>query len=134
MKDKEITEQIIGCAFKIHRALGSGFLEKIYENALVIELCKMGLHAEQQKPIPVYYEGEKVGEYYADLFIENCVICEIKANSALSKENEAQLVNYLVATGVDTGLLINFGNSVIVRRKFREHKESINPVHPEESC
>lgn len=134
MKDKDITEQIIGCAFKIHRALGSGFLEKIYENALVIELGKMGLHTEQQKPIPVYYEGEKLGEYYADLFVENCVICEIKASSALSKENEAQLVNYLVATGVDTGLLINFGNSVIVRRKFREYKKSINPVHPEESC
>jgi GxxExxY protein len=134
LKDKQVTEQIIGCAFKVHRALGSGFLEKIYENALLIELRKTGLAVEQQKSIPVYYQGEKVGEYYADLWVENRVICEIKANSALSKENEAQLVNYLAATGVDTGLLINFGSSVLVRRKFRERHESINPVNPEKSC
>jgi len=102
--------------------LGHGFLEKVYENALRIELVKQGLEVKQQEPIKVYYEGQVVGDYYADLWIEDRVIVELKAVRALSKAHEVQLVNYLTATGVDTGLLLNFGPSVKVKRKFREYK------------
>ena len=130
MKDESLTEQIIGCAFKVHRTLGPGFLEKVYENALSIELRRIGLACEQQKPVPVYYEEERVGEYFADLYIESRVICEIRSTSSFSKEHEAQLVNYLVASGIDSGLLIGFGSSVAVRRKFREPKSPVNPVNP----
>ena len=122
MKDRELTKTIIGCAFKVHNTLGHGFLEKVYENALRIELAKQGLEVKQQEPIKVYYEGQVVGDYYADLWIEDRVIVELKAVRALSKAHEVQLVNYLTATGVDTGLLLNFGPSVEVKRKFREYK------------
>ena len=122
MKDRELTKTIIGCAFRVHNTLGHGFLEKVYENALRIELAKQGLEVKQQEPIKVYYEGQVVGDYYADLWVEDRVIVEIKAVRALSKAHEVQLVNYLTATGVDTGLLLNFGPSVEVKRKFREYK------------
>jgi GxxExxY protein len=122
MKDKALTGTIIGGAFKVHNTLGHGFLEKVYENALRIELVKQGLEVKQQEPIKVYYEGQVVGDYYADLWVEDRVIVEIKAVRALNKAHEVQLVNYLTATGVDTGLLLNFGPSVEVKRKFREYK------------
>ncbi|MGH8750078.1 MAG: GxxExxY protein [Burkholderiales bacterium] len=134
MDEKEITERIIGCAFKVHRSLGAGFLEKVYENALLIELNKSGLHAQQQAPVPVLYEGQKVGEYFADLLVEKKIVCELKAVDSLGREHEVQLVNYLTATGLEIGLLINFGKSVTVKRKFKTYtnsKESINPVNPE---
>jgi len=133
MDGKEITERIIGCAFKVHRVLGSGFFEKVYENALFIELNKSGLHAQQQALVPVLYEGQKVGEYFADIMVEKKIVCELKANDSLSREHEVQLVNYLAATGLEIGLLINFGKSVVVKRKFRTYarsKEGINPVNP----
>lgn len=126
MKDEFLTKTIIGSAFKVHNALGAGFLEKVYENALRIELLKQGLEIKQQEPIEVYYEGEVVGSYYTDLWVENRVIVEVKAVQALSKAHEVQLVNYLTATGVDTGLLFNFGSSVQVKRKFREYKPRQN--------
>ena len=122
LKDKELTRKIIGCAFKVHNILGKGFLEKIYENAMFIELTKTGISVEKQTPLKVLYEGELVGEYYADLNVEQRIICEIKAVEKLSKSHEVQLVNYLTATGKDTGLLINFSDKVEVRRKFREYK------------
>lgn len=118
----EITDRIIGCCFKVHRALGSGFLEKVYENALMIELEKCGLRARQQVPMAVNYGGRTVGEYFADIVVEDRVICELKAAEALSKEHEVQLVHYLTATGIEIGLLINFGRSVTVRRKYREYR------------
>jgi len=117
--NKELTEKIIGCAYKVHRILGSGFLEKVYENAMVIELSREGLSVQQQCSLPVYYESNKIGEYYADLFVENQIIVELKACEALAREHEVQLVNYLAATGQDIGLLLNFGKSVAVKRKFR---------------
>ena len=126
MKDDSLTETIIGCAFEVHNVLGAGFLEKVYENALRIELLKQGLKVKQQEPIQVYYEGQVVGSYYADLWVEDRVIIELKAVRSLSKAHEVQLVNYLTATGVDTGLLLNFGSSVQVRRKFREYKPRQN--------
>lgn len=122
MKDEALTEKIIGCAFKVHNVLGAGFMEKVYENALRIELIRQGLKTKQQEPIRVYYKGQVVGDYYADLWVEDRVIVELKAVQALSKAYEVQLVNYLTATGVDTGLLLNFGSSVQVKRKFREYK------------
>jgi len=122
VKDRELTKTIIGCAFKVHNTLGHGFLEKVYENALRIELAKQGLEVKQQEPIKVYYEGQVVGDYYADLWVEDRVIVELKAVRELSKAHEVQLVNYLTATGIDTGLLLNFGPSVEVKRKFREYK------------
>jgi len=118
----DLTQVIIGCAYKVHNALGPGFLERIYENALRIELEKAGIRVRQQQPIKVCYEGQVVGDYFADLCIEENLIIEIKAVQVLVKEHEAQLVNYLTATGVNNGLLINFGPSVQVKRKFREYK------------
>lgn len=118
----ELTDRIIGCCFKVHKILGEGFLEKVYENALMIELEKRGLKARQQVPVSVKYEGRAIGEYFADILVEDCVVCELKAVQSLAREHEIQLVNYLAATGYDNGLLINFGKSVTVKRKFREYK------------
>jgi GxxExxY protein len=122
MKDDALTREIIGCAYKVHNALGSGFLEKVYENALMIELVKLGHRVKQQEPINVVYEGHVVGEYYADLWVDESVVLEIKAVvQMLAKIHEVQLVNYFTATGIDTGLILNFGSSVQVKRKFREY-------------
>ncbi|MBE7550292.1 MAG: GxxExxY protein [Anaerolineales bacterium] len=122
MEDEVLTKKIIGLAYKVHNTLGIGFLEKVYENALKIELEEAGLAVKQQEPINVYYAGRLVGEYYADLWVENRVIIELKAVRALDRMHEVQLVNYLAATGMNTGLLLNFGPSVQVKRKFREYK------------
>ena len=122
MKHDDLTRKIIGCAYKVHNTLGPGFLEKVYENALRIELEKQGLRVKQQEPISVSYEGQVVGVYYADLWVDECVVIELKASQTLVKQHEVQLVNYLSATGVDCGLLLNFGASVEVKRKFREYK------------
>jgi GxxExxY protein len=129
--DGDLTEQIIACAFRVHRILGAGFLEKVYENAMVHELTDAGLNVRQQARLTVAYRGHQVGEYFADLLVEEAVVCELKATDGLSREHEVQLVNYLKATGIETGLLINFGNRVAVKRKFRQFN---NPVHPEKSC
>jgi len=118
----ELTEKVIGCAYRVHNELGAGFLEKVYENALRIELAEAGLAVKQQHPIPVNYHGEVVGDFYADLMIEDSLIVELKAVQELCKAHEVQLVNYLTATGIDNGLLINFSASVEVKRKFREYK------------
>ncbi len=122
MTDDDLTHTIIGCAYKVHNTLGPGFLEKVYENALRIELEKAGFRVKQQEPINVVYDGQIVGEYYSDLWVNERVMVELKATLVLTKEHEVQLVNYLTATGVDDGLLINFGPSVQVKRKFREYK------------
>lgn len=122
MTEDDLTQKIIGCAYKVHNTLGPGFLEKVYENALRIELEKLGLRVKQQEPINVQYEGQVVGEYYADLWVDERVVIELKANQAIAKEHEVQLVNYLTATRIDQGLLLNFGPSVQVKRKFREYK------------
>lgn len=131
--NRQLSEQVIGCAYKVHRTLGSGFLEKVYENALAIELEKKGLAVEKQKKINVSYAGHVVGNYFIDLFVGNELLCEVKAQEALSREHEIQLVNYLAATGFDSGLLINFGSRVQIKRKFRKYRAK-NPVNPEQSC
>lgn len=124
MKDADLTHKIIGCAYTVHNTLGPGFLEKVYGNALRIELEKLGLRVKQREPINVTYDGRVVGEYYADLLVAERVVIELKAVQAIVKRHEVQLVNYLTATGIDCGLLLNFGPSVQVKRKFREYKPS----------
>jgi GxxExxY protein len=114
---REITELIIGCSYKVYKTLGAGFLEKVYENAMVIELKDKGLKVSTQHPIKVFYHDQIIGEYYADLLVEDRVIVELKAVSDLSKAHEVQLLNYLKATGIRVGLLINFGDDIKIKRK-----------------
>ena len=124
--ERDIAEKVIACAFAVHNDLGPGFLERVYENALAIELAEHRLQFQQQVRLAVYYRGREVGEYYADFLVENRLICELKAVTTLSRQHEVQLVNYLAATGINTGLLINFGNSVNIRRKFRIYRDPVN--------
>lgn len=110
MDINEITYKINGAIFEVNRVLGPGFLEKVYENALLIELREMGLQVKSQVPIAVIYKGRNVGEYIADLYVEDKVIVELKTVENLTRLHEAQLLNYLKATGVKVGLLVNFQN------------------------
>lgn len=118
MLHSNITEKIIKAFYKVNNTLGYGFLEKVYENAMAIELSKMGCGVLQQKNIKVYYENKVVGDYYADLLIDNLIIVELKASESLCKEHEAQLINYLKATKIEVGLLLNFGGEAEFRRKI----------------
>ena len=108
MDINDLTYEINGAVFEVNRELGAGFLEKVYENALLVELRNRGLKAESQVPISVMYKGVEVGEYYADMVVENKVILELKAVESIHKIHEAQLLNYLKATGFKIGLLVNF--------------------------
>ena len=120
LKHSEITEKIIGASYKVHNTLGYGFLEKVYQNSLSIELRSLDLEVDVEKPIKVLYNGEIVGNYVADIVVEDKVIVEIKAVKELSGIHEVQLVNYLKATGIEVGLLINFGTSVQVKRRVMD--------------
>jgi GxxExxY protein len=104
----EITYRINGAIFEVNRELGAGFLEKVYENALMVELRNRGLKIESQKPIVVKYKGKEVGEYFADIVVEDQIIIELKAVDALQKIHQAQILNYLKATGYKIGFLVNF--------------------------
>jgi GxxExxY protein len=115
---EELTSRIIECAFTVQNALGAGFLEKVYENALAIELQNHGLKVQQQKPLQVQYKGNIVGDYVADMVVADKVILEIKAIRHILPAHEVQLVNYLRATGIELGLLINFAGKVEVRRRI----------------
>ncbi len=117
-KHSGITEKVIGAAYKVYNALGHGFLEKVYENALALELRKVGLGVEQQYPAAVRYEGELVGDYVADLVVDGKVIVEVKAVRALENVHEAQLIHYLKATGIEVGLLLNFGPKMEIKRRI----------------
>jgi len=128
MLHKEITDKIINAYYKVYNTLGYGFLEKVYENALAIELRKSGLKVEQQKNIKVYYETEEVGDYYADLLVEGKVIIELKAAKTIAEDYEAQLVNYLKATTIEVGLLINFGKEPNFKRKIFENRFKKNLI------
>jgi len=116
-KHLELTEKIIGIFYEVYNKLGYGFLEKVYENAMVIELRKAGIKAEAQLPVSVKYDGESIGEYTADILVEDKAILELKAVKTLSAEHEAQLLNYLKATEIEIGLLFNFGPKPEIRRK-----------------
>jgi len=136
MTHRELTEKIIGCAYRVYNRMGYGFLESVYEKCLVLELRKAGLRAESQQPIRVSYEGEVVGDFVADIVVEDTVIVELKSVRRLVTAHEIQLVNYLVATGKPVGLILNFGErKVEVKRKvkdlsLRDKQDSKNPVHP----
>jgi len=124
-KYSDITGKILKAYFKTYSVLGYGFLEKVYENAMFIELEKIGLTAERQKQITVYYEGHKIGEYFADLFVENRIIVELKSAEVLCTEHEFQFINYLKATGIEVGLLLNFGQKPEFKRKVFSNKKII---------
>ncbi len=124
MQDQDLTEKIIGCAMKVHSALGPGFLESVYQKALAHELSKTGLPVECEKPITVQYDGVVVGSFSADLLVAGRVILELKANQTLSQVHEVQLVNYLTATGVEIGLLFNFGAE---RLEFKRKNRTYRP-------
>ena len=115
---QDTTEQIIGVYYKVYNELGYGFLEKVYHNALLIELNRNGLNCESKKQLKVYYSGNEVGEYYPDIIINDSIILEIKASEILVYENECQLINYLRATDLEFGLLFNFGKKPEFRRKY----------------
>jgi len=116
-KYSAITDKIIAAAYAVYNVLGYGFLEKVYENALYYELQKAGLNVKQQSPIQVIYDHNLVGDYYADLIVADKVIVELKAVSILDPIHEVQLVNYLKATGIEVGLLINFGQKLAIKRR-----------------
>ncbi|MBU0568398.1 GxxExxY protein [bacterium] len=121
MEYSELTEKIIGCAYRVYNRMAFGFLESVYEKCMLIELPKEGLNAESQKPITVYYGDEIVGEFVADIIVNDTVILELKSVRRIIKAHEVQLVNYLVATGKPVGLILNFGErKVEVKRKVRE--------------
>jgi len=123
MQYEDIKEKVIGCAYCVYNAMGFGFLESVYEKCLLIELKKEGLKAYSQVPIVVHYENEVVGQFKADIIVEDSVVVELKSVNQLAQSHEVQLVNYLVATGKDVGLILNFGeNRVEVKRKIRELK------------
>ena len=115
---KELTYKIIGCAMEVHRELGFGFLEKVYENAMMVQLKKEGVEAKQQQGVSVQFSGETVGEYFADILIEDKVIVELKAVDSLIKPHFAQVLNYLKATGMKVGLLLNFGPQGLQHKRF----------------
>ena len=125
MKHENLTNLIIKAFYQVYNTLGFGFLEKVYENAMRIELRQMGLFVEQQKRINVYYNSELVGDYYADLEINNVVILELKAHENIIEEHENQLVNYLKATEIEVGLLLNFGKKPEIKRKIFDNSKKV---------
>jgi GxxExxY protein len=132
-KHNELTEKIIKAFFAVYNALGYGFLERVYENALALELVRLGLQVEQQKRIAVYYSGQVVGEYFADIVVNGVVIVELKASRRILEEHEAQLLNYLKATPIEVGLLFNFGPKAGFKRKLydNERKGTLTWTQPE---
>jgi GxxExxY protein len=123
MEYKELTHKIIGCAYKVYKILGFGFLESVYQKAMVIELTKNGLQVEEEKHLQAFYRDEVVGDFSADLYVEDLIIVELKSVQHTVKGHEAQLVNYLKASKKEIGLLINFGPSgVEVKRKYQQFR------------
>jgi GxxExxY protein len=131
MKHEETTHAIIGCAYAVYNELGYGYLESVYERALQIELTARQLPSESQAPVEVFYRSQAVGQFRCDLLVDRNVIVELKSVAQLMPVHEVQLVNYLVATGLDVGLLINFGpTGVEAKRKLRQLRQD---QHPEET-
>ena len=123
--DNEISQRVIGCAFEVSNTLGAGFLETVYEKALCVELEKKGLSFHRQKPVVVKYKGVLVGEYVTDIIVEDCLLLELKAVSVMPGAYEAQLMNYLKATGLSFGLLLNFGKPKLgIKRIIWNHNET----------
>jgi GxxExxY protein len=126
-KYQELTARVIKAFYTVYNAFGYGFLEKVYENALLIELTKLSISAIAQSPVQVFYDGKIVGEYFADILVESCLIVEIKATKNLIFEHEAQLLNYLKATNIEVGLLLNFGpKPEVARRAFNNSRKKLD--------
>ena len=123
LKHEQITASVIGCAFEVANELGAGFLESVYQNALLLALRQKGLSVISQSPIKVMFRDECVGDFFADLLVEGLVIVELKAVKALAPEHQAQIINYLNATGIEVGLLINFGNPKLEYKRFTRSKD-----------
>jgi GxxExxY protein len=120
VKYKELTEKIIGCAYKVYNRMGYGFLESVYEKCLLIELRKAGLSAVSQRPITVFYDKEVVGEFFVDIIVQDKIILELKSVRRIIRAHEVQIVNYLVATEKPVGLIINFGETKVeIKRKIK---------------
>ncbi|MEJ2353097.1 MAG: GxxExxY protein [Anaerolineales bacterium] len=130
-KHSDLTEKIIGAFFEVYNELGYGFSESVYENALLLELENNGLQVEHQMPIKVYYHGQVIGQYWADILVNDVVILELKAVRQILQEHEAQLLNYLKATQYEVGLLLNFGTKAQHLRKIYDNnrKGSLKWVH-----
>ncbi|MEA1926790.1 MAG: GxxExxY protein, partial [Candidatus Auribacterota bacterium] len=127
MEYQELTEKVIGCAYQVFNRMGFGFLESVYEKCMLIELAKSGLKFEAQKNIQVFYEDEMVGDFIADIIVEDILILELKSVRKIHKAHEVQLVNYLVATKKPVGLLINFAEEKVeIKRKVRQLKSNIS--------
>ena len=126
-KYSDVTDKIIKAYYNVYNKLGYGFLEKVYENSMMIELKKLGLNCNKQVHIKVYYEENIVGDYYADIIVEQVVIIELKAAELICEEHEIQLVNYLKATDIEVGLLINFGKKTEFKRKGLTGANDIKP-------
>ena len=125
LKD-ELTEKILGACFEVIRELGAGFLESVYEKALLVALREKGLKAISQAPISVFFRNRIVGEFFADILVEDTILIELKAAKALAPENLAQVINYLKATGLETGLLVNFGNQKLEYRRLSNKTERLS--------
>jgi GxxExxY protein len=123
LKYEQITKSVIGCAFEVINELGAGFLESVYEQALLLALRQKGLSAKSQYPVKVMFRGECVGDFYVDIFVEDKVIVELKAVKTILPEHQAQIINYLNGTGIEIGLLINFGNSKLAYKRFTRSKD-----------
>jgi GxxExxY protein len=124
LKHGRITQDVIGCAFEVINELGAGFLESVYENALLLALRQKGLSVTAQHPVKVMFRNECVGEFFADLIVEGKVLIELKAVKAIAPEHQAQIINYLNATGIEVGLLINFGSPKLEFKRFTRNKNS----------
>jgi len=124
MLHREITEKILAACFEVAGELGAGFLESVYEKALLIALRQKGLEAEEQYPTRVHFRGVPVGEFFADLLVEEKVVVELKAVKALAPEHQAQVINYLKATGIEVGLLVNFGSPKIEYRRLTRRADN----------
>ncbi len=124
-QEYDLAGRVIGLAMKVHTTLGPGFLESVYRNALALELRQAGYAFEVEKPLDVVYRGQIVGKFIADIVVEGVLILELKAVESLMTAHEVQLVNYLTATGIDEGLLLNFGGaSLEIRKKYRKYRKS----------
>ena len=128
-KHSDLTDKIIRAYYNVYNKLGYGFLEKVYENAMMMELPKFGLECRNQFPIKVYYDEKPIGDYYADILVNGLIIIELKATESLCEEHECQLVNYLKATELEVGILFNFGKKPQFKRKvltkeFKNHNKS----------
>lgn len=122
----QLTNLIIGCYYKVYNELGYGFLEKVYEKAMLVEMRKQGLDCKVQEPIKVFYKGVRVGEYFADIIVSNLVIIEIKACEHIADAHETQLLNYLRATEMEIGVLLNFGKAPQFKRKIYSNPRKNN--------